>query len=263
MRITSLSEKQLDSYYLCLEDWSEEIKEAGDHKACWYRFMKDKGLGVKLALNIEGKAVGMIQYLPVEHSYAQGKNLYAILCIWVHGYKQGVGNHQKKGIGKALLRAAEKDVHERGALGMVAWGLSIPAWMKASWFKKQGYKPVDKMGFLGPVLLWKTFSGAASPPKWIRKTAKRPKMLPGQVTVTAFMNGWCPAQNLVYERARRASEELGDKVFFREILTRDRDTFLEWGISDALYINEKKVNTGPPPSFRKIKRKISRQLKRL
>jgi len=47
----------------------------------------DKGLGVKLALNQEDKAIGMIQYLPVEHSYAEGKNLYAILCTWVHGYK--------------------------------------------------------------------------------------------------------------------------------------------------------------------------------
>ena len=78
----------------------------------------DKGLGVKLALNQEDKAIGMIQYLPVEHSYAEGKNLYAILCTWVHGYKKGVGNHQKKGIGTALLKAAEEDVRERGASGM-------------------------------------------------------------------------------------------------------------------------------------------------
>jgi len=47
-------------------------------------------------------------------------------------------------------------------------------------------------------------------------------------------------------------KELGETVLFREILTRDRDSFLEWGISDALYIDEKKV-----------KKRIARQLNHL
>jgi GNAT superfamily N-acetyltransferase len=262
MQIIDLSEKNLDIYCSCLEDWSEEMKEAGDHKACWYNAMKDKGLGVKLAVNKEDKAMGMIQYLPVEYSYAEGEGHYAILCTWVHGYKKGVGNHQKKGIGSALLHAAEKDAFDRGATGMVAWGLSIPLWMRASWYKKTGYLRADKLGRWGPELVWKPFSGAASPPRWIRQK-RNPKKVPGQVTVTAFMNGWCPAQNITFNRAKRASEELGDKVLLKEILTRERDTFLSWGISDALYIDEKKVNTGPPPSYKKIRRKIARQLNRL
>jgi hypothetical protein len=262
MRITSLGEEHLESYFVCLEDWSDEMKEAGDHKASWYRFMKDKGLGVKLALDKNERAIGMIQYLPVEYSYADGKGLYAILCIWVHGYKKGVGNHQKKGIGKALLRAAEKDSFEQGATGMVAWGLSIPVWMKSSWFRKQGYKRADKLGFMGPELVWKAFSPVAGPPQWIRQK-KKPRKVHGRVTVTAFINGWCPAQNIVFNRAKRAAEELGDKVFYKEILTREREAFLEWGISDALYIDNKKVNTGPPPSYRKIKRKIARRVRRL
>ena len=120
MKIENLTEKHLDTYCVCLEDWSDEMKEAGNHKANWYSEMKDKGLGVKLAISEEGKAVGMIQYIPVEHSYAEGKDLYAILCIWVHGHKQGVGNRQKRGIGKTLLRAAEEDVFKKGALGLVA-----------------------------------------------------------------------------------------------------------------------------------------------
>ena len=70
MRITNLGEEHLESYFVCLEDWSDEMKEAGDHKASWYQYMKDKGLGVKLALDKDRNAVGMIQYLPVEHSYA-------------------------------------------------------------------------------------------------------------------------------------------------------------------------------------------------
>ncbi|MHA1414401.1 MAG: hypothetical protein ACTSO4_17520 [Promethearchaeota archaeon] len=43
--------------------------------------MKSKGLSVKLALNEEDKAVGMVQYIVIEHSFATGKDLYFILCI--------------------------------------------------------------------------------------------------------------------------------------------------------------------------------------
>lgn len=262
MKIEELTEKYLDSYCVCLEDWNDEMKEAGNHKAIWYNKMKNKGLGVKLAISDEGSAVGMIQYIPVERSYAEGIDHYAILCIWVHGYKEGPGNHQKRGIGKALLNAAEEDARKKGAKGMVAWGLSIPVWMKASWFVKQGYSRVDRAGFMGPSLVWKPFMKEAEPPRWVRQK-KRPEKVPGCVTVTGFKNGWCPAQNIVFERAKRAAEEAGEKAVFREISTLDRVAFLEWGISDALYIDNKQVRTGPPPSYEKLKKKIARQVQRL
>ena len=66
-----------------------------------------------------------------------------------------MGKHQNKGIGKALLQAAEEDVVLKNADGLAAWGLSMPFWMKASWFKKQGYKKVDKNGMA--VLVFKPF----------------------------------------------------------------------------------------------------------
>ena len=56
-----------------------------------------------------GQVGGMIQYGPIKHSFASGNDLYFIYCIWVHGYKQGRGDFQKKEMGKALLRAAEDD----------------------------------------------------------------------------------------------------------------------------------------------------------
>ena len=63
MEIIDLEEKYKETYLVCLEDWSDEMKEAGNHKELWYNEMKNKGLGVKLALENE-KVVGMIQYLP-------------------------------------------------------------------------------------------------------------------------------------------------------------------------------------------------------
>jgi len=261
MKIVNLSEEYEGNYFVCLEEWSDELKEAGNHKELWYRKMKDKGLCVKLALNDEHKPIGMIQYIPIEYSFVEGSDLYFILCIWVHGYKnKGPGNCQKQGIGKALIVAAEDNVIKRGAKGMVAWGLPLPVFMRASWFRKQGYIQVDKEGFFGRVLLWKQFSDDAVPPKWI-EVRKKPESDHNKVTVTGFINGWCPAYNMVFERAKRASSELGDQVVFHEINTLNKEVFEEWGISDSLFINGEKVNTDPPPSYKKIKRKITKELK--
>jgi len=260
MEIVDLTEGYKKTYLVCLEDWSDEMKEAGDHKGKWYEKMKEKGLGVKLAVDDNKTAIGMIEYLPIEYSNAEGKDLYFIDCIWVHGYKEGIGNHQKKGVGKALLKAAEEDAKSRGAKGIVAWGLSLPFWMKASWYKKHGYIKVDKESIA--ILLWKPFTDDAIPPKWI-KQQKSPQKIPGKVSVTAFINGNCPAQAIVYERAKRAALDFGDSVVFQGINTSNREIFLEWGIFSGLFIDGKEIRTGPPPSYEDIKKKIVKKVKKL
>lgn len=260
MKVIDLEPKYYDSYFNCLEGWSEEMKEAGDHKARWYNKYKDKGLRVKIALDEAGVMTGMIQYLPVEESTIDGKGLYFILCIWVHGYKEGIGNYQNKGIGSALLAAAENDAKNLGAKGIAAWGLWLPFWMKSSWFKKHGYKKADR-DFIS-LLVWKPFSDDASQPQWIHPKKEVP-INPGKVTVTAFINGWCPAQNVVFERAKRACMEFGDKVIFESIDTSDRDTFMQWGISDGLYVDGKEISHGPPLPYEKMMKIISKKVKKL
>lgn len=236
------------------------MPEAGDHKETWYGRMKGRGLRVKLALDDAGRVGGMIQYLPIEQSFAEGVRLHFVTCIWVHGHEQGRGNFQRRGMGKALLHAAEEDAKALGSQGMAAWGLWIPVWMKASWFKKQGYRKADRDGIR--VLVWKPFFDDAVRPKWIRRK-KTPKAVPGQVTVTAFINGWCPGQNIAFERAKRAAARFGDRVVFQEISTFDREVFLEWGITDALFLDGKEIGTGPPPSYEKIERLIAKRVRRL
>ena len=262
MKIVDLDDQHLRLYFACLEDWSDEIKEAGCHKEGWYDRMKDKGVRVKLALDDQGAVGGMIQYIPIEYSSAEGANLYFINCIWVHGHKQGRGNFQGKGMGKALLQAAEADARSLGAKGISAWGLILPFWMRARWFRKHGYRVADRIGIAA--LVWKPFTADAAPPRWVRQKAV-PSLEPGKVTVTAFCNGWCPAQNIVFERAQRAARdpEVADKVVFRMVNTAEREEFHRWGISDALFINHKLVRTGPPPSYEKIRRLIGKQANKL
>jgi GNAT superfamily N-acetyltransferase len=260
MKIIDLSPEHEQLYFHCLEDWSKEMKEAGDHKERWYRRTKDRGLRVKLAQDDDGRIGGMIQYLPIEQVLPETRDLNFVHCIWVHGYAKGRGNFQRKGMGKALLAAAEEDTRAQGKKGLAAWGVSLPVFMKASWFKRQGYRPVDRIGM--QVLLWKPFSAEAVPPRWVRQK-KKPGSTAGKVTVSAFVNGWCPAQNMVFERARRAASELGEKVLFQAYDTQEPGVFGEWGIADGLFIDGRPVRTGPPPSFETIRRLIEKRVRRL
>ena len=61
----------------------------------------------------------------------------------------------------------------------------------------------------------------------------------------------------------KESLEFGDKVEFQEINTFNREVFLDWGISDALFIDGKQIRTGPPPSYEKIKKKIAKKVRKL
>ncbi len=259
MKVIDLDSRHHDLYFHCLEEWSDDIKEAGDHKSCWYQKYKDRGLRVKLAVEDTGRIGGMIQYLPIEESHVQGEDLLFILCIWVHGHKEGRGNLQKKGMGKALLQAAELDARESGAGGIAAWGLWLPIWMKASWFKKHGYKKADRYGMAE--LVWKPFKDNARIPRWI-KQKKKVEAVSGKVTVTAFKSGWCPVQNLLFERTRKAASEYGDKIDFQVIDTTEPSAREEWGISDAVFINGKRIGKGPPLSYKKIKKILAGHFRR-
>jgi GNAT superfamily N-acetyltransferase len=260
MKIVELTPENRPLYYVCLEDWSDEMKEAGNHKEKWVRTMEEKSLRVRFAVDDKGEVGGMIEYMPIEDAFAMGQGLYFINCIWVHGYKKGRGNFQGRGMGEALLSSAEEDARELGAKGMAAWGLSLPFWMKASWFKKHGYKKVDRMGMMA--LMMKPFSDDVTYPKWIRVNYS-PELTPGRVTVTSFINGQCPVLNMVHERAKRIASEFGEDVLFRVINTNEKDVMLKYGIKDALYIEKKCISNGPPLSYEKIKKVVGRAVKKL
>jgi len=260
MRIVDLDETTKPLFCVCLEDWSDDAKEAGDRRCRWVDRFSARGLRAKLALDDAGTPGGMIQYLPIEQSTVDGSGLYFIPCIWVHGHKKGRGDYQGRGMGRALLAAAEEDARSLGAKGTAAWGLWLPFWMKASWFKRHGYRSVDRDGLAS--LLWKPFVADAQPPRWFRRTAKPLELAPDRVNVTCFVNGWCMAGNLTAERARRVAGEFGDRVVFREVDTSEHRAVAEWGLADAVFMDGKQLMTGPPLSVEKLRRIIGKKAAR-
>jgi N-acetylglutamate synthase-like GNAT family acetyltransferase len=259
INITNLSPEFEEQFLKCLEDWSADMQESGNQRRLWFEDMKSKGLLVKIALDEQNRITGFIQAVPVIHSIIEGKSGYFINCIWVHGHKQGIGDMRKKGYGTALLNALEADLKSQGVSGVSAWGLILPFWMKASWFKKHGYLRIDREGMAA--LMWKAFSTDSDCPRW-RKIKKQP--IPGtdKLNISVFCHGWCSAMNISYERIKRIAEEFHPYIHFEEYNTRDRRILEEWGISDAIYLDDKTVNTGPPPSYEALRKRVIKMLKK-
>jgi GNAT superfamily N-acetyltransferase len=254
MQIVDLTSEHLEAFFHCLVPDGAEAKLGRTRKAAWYEYMKSRGLVVKLALE-GGAAVGMVQAVPIEHSPAVGRGHYFVLCIWVRKVKDALGNHQGKGIGTALLAAVEEEARRRGAPGLVVWGLALPFFMRARWFEKHDYEPVDRDGMA--VLLWKRFADGAERPRWMHEHKPVPQV-PGQTTVTCFANGWCAFQNVAAERAKAVAAELGDKVVYREISCLEPEAIREWGRSDDIFVGERLVSRGPPPTEAKLRRVMVR-----
>jgi GNAT superfamily N-acetyltransferase len=259
MRVVDLQDEHLPLYFTCLEPWAEEMKEAGDRKARWYEIEKQRGLRVKLAIDGDGAVAGMIQYAPATETDVVGENVYVVLCVHVHGHEQGVGDRRGHGLGTALLEAAEADARMLGASGMAAWGLWIPFWMRASWFRKHGYRKADRDGLR--VLMFKPFVEGAAAPTW-RKPWPPPDGVGPFVTVTSCVSGWCPVQNVAHERMRRAAERFPERVRLRVIDTCDPGMRAAWGVTDAMYVDGEPVRTGPPPSEEKLVKMLERRVKR-
>jgi len=248
--IVDLRAKYHSLYMRCLEDWWPPDKCHNDArpKRRWFRKMKRCGLRVKLAITDHNIVGGMIEYVPIERSPAAGAGLYFVNCLWVIGYDEApAGNLQGKGLGHALLEAAERGARQLGAQGMAAWA-SHTTWctsMKLTeWYAKHGYvvadSHVDPGAFGCPVhdLVWKRFTRKARPPRWIRAKRKL-ELVPGKVTVTVFNSGWCPSRNYYLEGAKRVARTFGRHVVLQEYDGSNRRIVNTWGITDGLFIDGK------------------------
>jgi len=254
------SQNELHSFCACLCPGEAELASVSPVKLAWYEKQRSHGFRVLLAFSGQ-TPLGMIQYGPVESSWLEGKGCMVVYCIWIPPKKRLGGiQARSRGIGTALLAAAEEDARRSGSGGMAAWGLALPLWMRAGWFRKHGYRVVERQGMMR--LLYKTFESGSIPPRWRSPAGQPAKHGSGPVRLTVLSNGWCPAMNMVMQRARDVASEFGNAVSVDEISTADPAVMIRLGESDMLYIDDRPVSPAPPVSPARLRRLLARAIKR-
>jgi ribosomal protein S18 acetylase RimI-like enzyme len=255
MEIVDLTEEHEEVYLCCLKSEDRTLAQGVPIKRRWLDRHRDRGLGVKLAIDDDGEVAGMIQYSPrgLAPFLVADSGTWVVHCIWVHIYEGGIGDRGGRGIGPALLRAAEEDMRARGARGVAAWGIQADEWMNAPWFERHGYHRVDEQGWLA--LTFKAFNPDVDDPRFLREV-KRPGPVPGKARVSSFLIGWCTSGNLNHEWAKRASEELGDAVVFEHFDTSDPTVAAEWGISTGIFVNGEEFPVGGNENYEKVRQFI-------
>jgi GNAT superfamily N-acetyltransferase len=252
-RIEDLSSETEGTFFRCLHDERPENSEVTLIRRNWYRRHRDLGLRTRVLVTDADEVAGLCQYLPIEHSHYLGRDLMAILCIWVHGYEYHLGNRQGKGYGRMMLESIEKDAGRSGFKGVAVWGKDYPDWNPVSFYEHMGYARADSMD--NDVLVWKSFRGEGEPPRFLRQR-KRGPVLPDRITIVSLFTGWCGGCSFNLE-AREAAKELQDLVDYIEVDTSVRKNMLEWGISDGILLDgEPYRNDGPPFTREDLKRDI-------
>jgi GNAT superfamily N-acetyltransferase len=254
MRLTDVDAATEVTFLHCLHDERPDDPRVLEMRRKWLRDTQARGLRAKLLLRDDGAAVGMCQAMPIEHTHLVGRDLLAVLCIWVHGYRHLVGNQQGQGYGRTILEALEADARASGFLGVAAWGMDFPHWNPVSFYEHMGYARVDRDG--AAVLVWKPFTDAARPPSFLRQ-ARRPVGGPNRVSLAAFGNGSCMGVCQQVVAARDAAVGLEGVADYIEVDTSDREALSSWGISGGIFLDGEPLRPNePPPTSEVIRRDV-------
>jgi len=190
MKLSEIDKNSEDTFFRCLHDEIPADPRAMAIRREWHALYQPKGYRAKVLEDDGGQAVGLTNYIPVEHSPYEGENLMGILCIWIHGYDHLVGNQQSKGYGRYVLERIEDDARRSQCDGVVVSGQDSAAWNPVSFYEHMGYERADLWG--PSVLVWKRFNDSAKPPRFLKKKPGPPSVdSKGKVDVAGIPNGWC------------------------------------------------------------------------
>lgn len=186
--------------------------------------------------------------VPIEYSHwgPIGRDLMVILCQYVRNEGKG------KGIGHALLRAAEEEAKREGkkALVVCAYYYEDFWFMPALFYEKHGYTPVVRQkvtregekNFLDEeAILWKVFDESAEIPSFPTPNYQF-QPIEGKVVVDLFADTFC--KPIEAQRVRDVVKEFGSKVILNEYSTDEKEIFEKYHISRAIFINGKEIGWG-------------------
>ncbi len=240
-----------------IDDLDEEKDRARRVRESWMRNACAKGLKVKVAID-KGKPVGFAHCLPIELGAwgMSGKDLISILCLTLN-YKRVYNRVQSSGYGRALVEAVEIEAR-KDKKGVAVLAYDNDFWfMPASFFKKLGYKEVEREG--NAVIMLKAFE-LVDPPR-MHKLNYKPKLMEGKVVVDIFWNPICLTSIIEIHRVREVCAEYNDKVILREFNCGDKEILEKYQTSRALFFNGKYRCWGYEAPFGELRKVIEGALK--
>lgn len=254
MKIVEIDKDTEGTFFRCLHDEKPQDPEITRIRQGWYAKMKPLGLRAKVLIEENGDVVGLCQYLPIEYSPFEGKDILAILCMWIHGYEHLIGNQQGKGYGRIFLDHVEEDARKSGYKGVAVWGKDYPYWNPVSFYEHMGYTRTDKDG--NNVLVWKTWNVSAEAPK-IKHVALPKPNSEDKINITAFMCGWCIGEIEGALEARDVVRGIEDIACCSIVDISSSPT-----INGTVYLDEKPYRPdGPPYTINEFKADIIKKHK--
>jgi GNAT superfamily N-acetyltransferase len=252
------AKNKADKYYAATcthENESAEIDASAERRSAWFDDMYQQGLRVKVA-TLDDKLVGFIYVMPIEVCPwgPIGRDLAVFPCLVAHSKAKG------KGVGRALVAAAEAEARKQGRKGLVTYGYYHDFWfMPGPYFEKLGFEVAARRG--EAAILWKVFDPAAERPAFTGgKFDFAPT--PGKVTVDLFFNTFCLTSDVEAERARDVAATFGEAVTLREYDAVDPLILKRYGRARGIFVNGEEIFWGHEAPQDGIRNAIAEQLNR-
>jgi GNAT superfamily N-acetyltransferase len=212
MQLIDIDADTASAFFTCLHLEEPENLEWTDDRRKWYAEYRDKGYRARVLVLDKGSIVGKCHTIPIEHSPFVGRDLLAILCIYVHMYEHHVGDQRRRGFGRFMLNQVEQEAQSLGFKGVAAWAMDWEHWNPVSFYEHMGYSRVDQEDKV--VVVWKPFGRDAEPPRLLRLDS-----IPGarreKVRVLVADNQWCDSNDKL-TTARKAIEGIEHLVEFTQ-----------------------------------------------
>ena len=232
---------------------SDEIDACGQRRLAWLRKERESGLRIKVGL-VRGEHAGFLYVMPIETSPwgPLGQDLSVIPCLYV--LEKGKG----KGLGQALIGAAEEVARIQGKKGLVVAGHYHDFWfMPAPFFEKCGFSVARRQD--NTALLWKVWDTSAEVPSFLESQC-RFEPVADKVIVDLFWNTFCETSDIEAERVREVVAEFPDSVVLREYCSDDTATLRCYQTPRAIFINGEPIDWGYEAPKEGIRDALSRAL---
>ncbi|MFX1499819.1 MAG: GNAT family N-acetyltransferase [Promethearchaeota archaeon] len=265
MKIQNITEDNLDLICaICLDpsvdrEARDFMDKGMDNRLFWIKRMMPKGLGILVAseaprhekihykwvgkmlhsdLAVQGQVpMGLLEYIPIEHALepVQGKNCLFINCMWV------LPPFWYKGVGKKLIESFIEKAKQYGAASVISYeeerwfGTSIK-YMPSSFFKKYGFKEIDRDGSR---ILQFLDLGSSVQPKFI--FPKNKSYIDNMnINLDIFFNNQCPWSKYMITTIKRGIEKYPN-INLNMINTNERREIKRLGISRGICLNQKLI----------------------